>query len=129
VSGWLWLLLVLVALWLLAVAGLVLAGRREDARALAGFVPDCVVLVGRLARDPAVGRRSRVLLLLLGLYLASPIDLVPDVLPVAGQLDDAILLALVLRGIVRRAGPETVRRHWPGPPGGLAVVLRLAGGS
>src|SRR5829696_4900307 len=94
----------MLALYAMAVLALVLVGRRGDARALGGFVPDCVVLVGRLLHDPRVPRRRKLLLALLAAYLASPIDLVPDFIPVAGQLDDAILVALVLRSIVRGAG-------------------------
>ena len=118
---------VLLALYALAVLGLFLAGRRSDARALAGFVPDCVVLFKRLAGDAEVPRGRKLLIGLLVGYLAMPIDLVPDFIPVAGQLDDAILVALVLRGLVRGAGPEVVERHWPGPEGSLRLVLRLAG--
>lgn len=118
---------VLLALYALAVLGLFLAGRRSDARALAGFVPDCVVLFKRLAGDAEVPRGRKLLIGLLVGYLAMPIDLVPDFIPVAGQLDDAILVALVLRGLVREAGPEVVERHWPGPEGSLRLVLRLAG--
>jgi uncharacterized membrane protein YkvA (DUF1232 family) len=64
--------------------------------------------------------------LLVGLigYLAMPIDLVPDFIPVAGQLDDAILVALVLRSLLRATGPELAREHWPGPPASLDVLLR-----
>jgi len=120
-------LLVALALYAAGVLALVLAGRRSDAAALARFVPDCVVLVGRLMRDPRVSRSSRVALAALAVYLASPIDLVPDFVPVAGQLDDAILLALVLRRLIRTAGGNVVRAHWPGPERSLAVVLRLAG--
>jgi len=87
-----------------AVLALVVAGRRGAAAALATFVPDCAVLVARLVRDPRVPRRHKLLLAGLAVYLASPIDLVPDFVPVAGQLDDAILLALVLRALVRRGG-------------------------
>ena len=128
---WQWLGLaavVTVVLYAAFVAWLVVAGRREDARALAGFVPDCVVLLRRLLGDERVPRRSRVVLLLLIAYLAMPIDLVPDVIPVAGQLDDAILVALALRLVVRAGGPELVREHWPGPESSLAVVVRLAFG-
>jgi uncharacterized membrane protein YkvA (DUF1232 family) len=89
------------------------------------FVPDCVVLVRGLLRDPHVPRRSRLALGALLLYLVSPIDLIPDFLPVIGQLDDALLIALVFRWLVRSAGPEAVRAHWPGPPESLAVVLRV----
>ena len=99
------------------VAALIAAGRREDARALAGFIPDCVVLVSRLARDRRISRpRSAALFLVLG-YLALPIDLVPDFLPGIGQLDDAVLLGLALRLVVRGGGGELVREAWPGPAG------------
>jgi len=118
---------VLLALYALVVLALVIAGRRSDARALAGFVPDCVVLFKRLLGDPAVPRRRKVLLALMVAYLAMPIDLIPDFIPVAGQLDDAILVGLVLRGLVRGGGPALVRRHWPGPEGSLRVILRLSG--
>jgi uncharacterized membrane protein YkvA (DUF1232 family) len=117
----------LLALYGLAVLALLLAGRRSDARALAGFVPDCVVLFKRLLGDPVVPRGRKLLVGLLVLYLAMPIDLIPDFIPVAGQLDDAILVGLVLRGLVRGAGPGPIERHWPGPESSLRLVLRLAG--
>jgi len=117
----------LLALYAIAVLALVVAGRRSDARALAGFVPDCVVLFKRLLGDPAVPRTRKWALGVLLAYLAMPIDLIPDFIPVAGQLDDAILVALVLRGLVRGAGPELIERHWPGPESSLRVVLRMAG--
>ncbi len=109
------------------VAGLVVAGRRTDARALAGFVPDCVVLVRRLLGDPRVPRARKLLLVGLLAYLTLPFDLVPDVIPVAGQLDDAIAVALVLRLVLRGAGAGAVREHWPGPERSLRPILRLAG--
>src|SRR5919197_1226916 len=105
---------------------LISAGRREDARALAGFIPDCAVLVGRLLRDDRVPRRHKLLLVGLLAYLALPFDLVPDFIPVAGQLDDVLVTALVLRAFLRAAGEEPVRAHWPGPQRSLDVVLRLA---
>ncbi|MDP9407718.1 MAG: DUF1232 domain-containing protein [Actinomycetota bacterium] len=91
------------------------------------LLPDLLRLVARLARDRGLplGVRLRVWGLL-G-YLAFPIDLVPDVVPVVGYADDAVLVVLVLRSVVRRAGPGAVERHWPGSPDGLAAVLRLAG--
>jgi uncharacterized membrane protein YkvA (DUF1232 family) len=128
-TWWAWLLVsvgALLAVWAGLVLGLVAAGRRSDARALATFVPDCVVLVTRLARDPRVPRRRKLLLLALAGYLASPLDLVPDFIPVAGQLDDAIVVGLVLRRFVRAGGEPLVRELWPGPEQSLALVLRAA---
>jgi uncharacterized membrane protein YkvA (DUF1232 family) len=118
--------LAVLAIWLALVVFLVAFGRRGDARALATFVPDCVVLVGRLARDPRVPRRRKLLLLALAGYLALPFDLVPDFIPVAGQLDDAIAVALVLRRLVRTGGEPLIRELWPGPERSLQLVLRLA---
>jgi uncharacterized membrane protein YkvA (DUF1232 family) len=127
VSAWIWAALAAVALYAVAVAGLALAGRRSQARALAGFVPDCARLFKRLAEDPRVPRRQKAALLFVAAYLAMPFDLVPDFIPVAGQLDDAILVALALRSLVRAAGSGVVAEHWPGPQTSLAVVLRMAG--
>ena len=59
-------------------------------------------------------------------YLALPFDLIPDFIPVAGQLDDAVLVALVLRRVARRTDPELLRELWPGPESSLQIVLRLA---
>jgi uncharacterized membrane protein YkvA (DUF1232 family) len=115
------------ALYALFVLALFLTGRRSQARSLAGFVPDCAVLFKRLLGDRRVPRRRKLALGLLAVYLASPIDLVPDFIPVAGQLDDAILVALVLRSLVRSGGAAVVREHWPGPEDSLRAVLRLAG--
>jgi Protein of unknown function (DUF1232) len=96
VPFWPWGLVLLIAgLYIVAVAALIAAGRREDARALAGFIPDCAVLVSRLARDPRISRPRRALLFLVLGYLALPIDLVPDFLPGIGQLDDASSFAVV----------------------------------
>ena len=131
-SSWQWPVLALgafLALYAALVGALVLAGRRGDARALAGFVPDCVVLLRRLLADPRVPRSRKLLLTALIGYLALPFDLVPDFIPVAGQLDDAILLALVLRMVLRSGGPELLEQHWPGPPASLRVLVRLAFGS
>jgi uncharacterized membrane protein YkvA (DUF1232 family) len=122
--------LVGIGVFLLVYAALVLAlvivGRRESARALAGFIPDCLVLCGRLLRDPRVPRRKKALLVALAGYLALPFDLVPDFIPVAGQLDDVVIVALVLRSLLRGGGEPIVREHWPGPESSLGLVLRLA---
>ena len=114
-------------LYLVGVAALIAAGRREDARALAGFIPDCLVLVSRLARDRRISRPRRLVLFGVLAYLALPIDLVPDFLPGIGQLDDAVLLGLALRLVVHGGGNEIVRQAWPGPQASLTLVLRAAG--
>ena len=80
----------------------------------------------RLRRDERVPRGRKLVLLALAVYIALPIDLVPDFIPVAGQLDDVILVALVLRWLVRAGGRDLVTAHWPGPESSLAVVLRMA---
>lgn len=121
----------LVLLWALLVLALWVAARREsqrvDLRELLRLVPDLVRLVSRLARDPSLPRGVRVRLGALLVYLALPIDLVPDVIPVVGYADDVVVVALALRSVVRRAGVEPVERHWPGTAVGLDAVLRLAG--
>jgi uncharacterized membrane protein YkvA (DUF1232 family) len=109
------------------VVALVLIGRRGDARAVAGFVPDCVVILMRLLADAHVSRWRKAVLAGVIAYLATPIDLVPDFIPVAGQLEDAILVAPVLRTVLRGAGSSLVTEHWPGPQQSLRVILRLAG--
>ena len=111
----------------LFVLALVLLGRREEARAWAAFVPHALVLTRRLLRDPRTPRSGRVLLWLLLGYIVSPIDFVPDFIPVAGQLDDAVIVALVLRYLLRRTDPMLIAEHWPGPERSLRLVLRLAG--
>lgn len=117
----------IVGLYVLGVAALIAAGRREDARALAGFIPDCLTLVSRLARDRRISRTRRAALVMVLGYLALPIDLVPDFLPGIGQLDDAVVLGLALRLVVHGGGTELVREAWPGPEASLTLVLRAAG--
>ncbi len=90
------------------------------------LLPDLLRLLKRLATDPTVPRGARIRLWLLLVYLASPIDLIPDFIPVIGYADDAVVVVFALRSAVRRAGVDTVRRHWPGTPNGLTAVLRLA---
>jgi uncharacterized membrane protein YkvA (DUF1232 family) len=128
-SWWEWLLICLGALvfvWAVFVVWLVALGRRGDARAFATFISDCIVLVARLVRDPRVPRRRKLLMLGVLGYLALPFDLVPDFIPVAGQLDDAIVVALVLRHFVSAGGESLIRELWPGPEQSLALILRLA---
>jgi uncharacterized membrane protein YkvA (DUF1232 family) len=129
---WTWVVgafVLVLLLYLTFVAGLVAFGGRADARAVARFMPDCAVLFARLGRDPRLPRRHRWLLVVLVGYLALPLDLIPDFIPVVGALDDAILVAIVLRRVLRKAGAELVRERWPGPESSLEVLLRLAGAS
>jgi len=118
---------VLVAVWVLAVAALFLFGRKTTARELVSLLPNLIRLFRGLLGDERVPRSSKALLVLAGLWLASPIDLIPEFLPGIGALDDAVIAALVLRHLVKRAGPEIVRSHWQGDPRSLGVLLRLAG--
>lgn len=98
-------------------------GMKEALRLL----PDLLALLGRLAADRTLPRGIRVRLILLLVYLASPIDLVPDFLPVIGYADDVIIVALVLRSVIRTAGNGPLEQHWPGTPAGLTLIQRLAG--
>jgi uncharacterized membrane protein YkvA (DUF1232 family) len=125
VSTLLTIVLVLAALYgLLLLAIAVTSGRTRE---LLRFAPDCAVLFARLARDPTSSRAVRWTTLVVAGYLAMPFDLVPDFIPVAGQLDDAVVVVLGLRAILRSSGPELLHEHWPGPDSSLDVVLRLVG--
>ena len=119
-------LAVFLALYASVVLALFVLGRRGEARAVARFIPDCLVLFRRLLADDRVPRVRKLSLILMLGYLALPIDLIPDFIPVAGQLDDAILVALTLRFVLHGSGQELVDEHWPGPREGLAVVQRFA---
>lgn len=130
-TWWQWLIVgagIAVAVYAAFVVWLLLVGRRQDARAVAGFIPDCLVLFRRLLGDERVPRRRKLLLAALIGYLVLPIDLIPDFIPVAGQLDDAIIVALVLRSVLRAGGPQLLREHWPGPSASLNAMTRLAYG-
>src|ERR687896_704810 len=94
---------------------LVVLGRREEARAWAALVPHALILTRRLLRDPRVSTLDKALLWLLLAYIVSPVDVVPDFIPIAGQLDDAVVVALVLRFLLRRTDPRLIAEHWPGP--------------
>lgn len=107
-----------VALWRARPADL---GPREIARLL----PDLLRLIKRLATDPTMPKGVRIRIALLTGYLALPFDLIPDFIPVLGYADDALVVALVLRSVTRRAGPEALTEHWPGSPQGLDAVRRL----
>jgi uncharacterized membrane protein YkvA (DUF1232 family) len=107
------------------VLALVAGARQWDVRLIARLVPYCAILFKRLLGDSRVPRGWKVASALALVYLALPFDLVPDFIPIAGQLDDAILVALVLRGLLRSAGPQLLREHWPGPAALLAPLERF----
>ena len=127
--GWLtWLLVaagLMVASWAVLV---VLAGRLPPGplRELARFIPDCLTTVGRLRRDPRVPRRAKVAVVLAGLWVASPIDLLPEFLPVIGPLDDVVVVALALRYAARQVPRQVLLDAWPGDP---RLLERLLGPS
>jgi uncharacterized membrane protein YkvA (DUF1232 family) len=114
--------------WLALVIGLVIARPRGGLlREALRLLPDVLRLVRRLATDPTLPRGLRIRLGLLLAYLACPIDLIPDFIPVLGYADDAIIVTAVLRSVVRRAGLAAVRAHWPGTDDGFAAIARLTG--
>lgn len=117
--------------YLLLLAGLWLYARKNPnslgLKDAIWLVPDVFWLIRRLASDRSIGRGVRFRLVLLIGYLLLPFDIVPDFIPVIGYADDAIVIALVLRSVVRSAGSGAIVRHWSGSRGGLLTVLRLAG--
>lgn len=120
----------LVVAWVVLILALVLASRRYERPALGEvlrLLPDLLRLLRRLAADVSLPRGTRVWLVLLFVYLAIPIDLIPDFIPVIGYADDAIIVALMLRMVARRAGPQALSQHWPGSPTGLRAILNIVG--
>lgn len=121
----------LVVVWSVMLALLWRAQKRTadtiSLRVATRLVPDVVRLLRRLAADRTIARSVRIRLWLLLAYLISPIDLIPDFIPVLGYADDAIIVAIALRSVTRRAGAEALERHWSGTPEGLATLLALAG--
>ncbi|MFI6788211.1 YkvA family protein [Nonomuraea sp. NPDC050383] len=106
---------------------LVLLARRLPpglARDLAAFIPDCLTTVRRLRSDPAVPRRAKIAIVIAGVWVASPIDLIPEFLPVIGPLDDIVVVALALRYAARQVPREVLLDAWPGEP---RLLLRLLG--
>jgi len=120
-------LAITVAVYLAAVTALFLVGRRTAAKEIALLLPNLLILFKDLARDARVPRRSKALLIVGAIWFASPIDLIPEFIPVLGPLDDAVVAALILRHLLRTAGSDVVTEHWRGDPATLHRLLRLAG--
>ena len=118
-------LLAMVAAWglLVVLAKRLPSGLLKD---LAGFLPACVTTIGRLRSDPRVPTRAKVAVALAGLWVLSPLDLIPEFLPVIGPLDDVVVVALALRYAARQVPPEVLTEAWPGDP---QLLQRLLGGS
>lgn len=122
---WANVLLVLIAIWIVIVVVLVIVGRALLARELALLLPNLIRLFGGLLRDRRVGLPAKVVLGIASLWLASPIDLIPEFIPIVGSLDDAIVAALALRFVLRTTDGAVVREHWHGDPATLDRLLRF----
>ena len=132
-GSWWWDLLIglavaLVVCWGALVAALIIVRPRGNLlRESMRILPDTLRLIRRLAADSSLPRGVRIRLWLVLAYLASPLDLIPDIIPVIGYADDAIIVTAVLRSVVRTAGSDAVRAHWPGTDDGYAALARLTG--
>ncbi|WP_116948863.1 YkvA family protein [Jiangella endophytica] len=125
-AGWWQAILVAAGVVVLTWLVLLLLARRLPpglAKDLAGFLPDCVTAARRLRHDPRVPRRAKVAVLVAMLWVLSPIDLVPEFLPVIGPLDDVVVVALVLRYAARSVPSEALFEAWPGNPDLLRRLL------
>jgi uncharacterized membrane protein YkvA (DUF1232 family) len=115
-----------IVIWAVAVIVLIALGRRSQARELARLIPNLLVLFRGLLRDPRVPRSAKLWLGFAVVWIASPIDLVPEFIPIAGPLDDAIVAALVLRHLLRRTDRSVLFEHWRGEPATLEAIIRPA---
>lgn len=113
-----------VAIWAVAIVVLIALGRRSQARELARLIPHLLVLFRGLLRDPRVPRSAKLWLGFAVAWIASPIDLVPEFIPIAGPLDDAIVAALALRYLLRRTDRRVLFEHWAGDPATLEAIVR-----
>lgn len=117
---------ILIGIYVALVVGLLVSGRKLAAKELAALLPNLVRLFKDLAGDARVPRRAKVVIAVAAVWLVSPIDLLPEFLPVLGPLDDAVVAALTLRYLVKRAGADIVREHWRGDAATLDAILRIA---
>ena len=123
---WADILLVFIAIWIVVVVVLVVVGRIVLARELALLLPNLIRLFGGLLRDARVPLRAKVVLAVASVWLASPIDLIPEFIPIIGSLDDAVVAALALRFVLGTTDGVVVREHWHGDPATLERLLRVA---
>src|SRR5437667_148175 len=119
-------MLVVIAIYVVVIGALALAERRIAAREVATLLPNLLLLFKGLVGDPRVSRGTKALLIFGAAWIASPIDLIPEFIPVLGPLDDAVVAALILRHLLRQAGPDVIADHWRGDPTTLAKLLRLS---
>lgn len=91
------------------------------------MLPNLVKLIGRLLVDPRVPRRSKITLGLAAAYVVSPVDLIPEVIPVIGWADDVLLVMFAIDSLIERAGPEVVEQHWDGPGDLLGMIREVVG--
>jgi uncharacterized membrane protein YkvA (DUF1232 family) len=117
------------AVWLAAVLLLLLAGKKSASRELVALLPNLLALFRGLLGDPRVPRATKLWIGFAIAWLVSPIDLIPEFVPIAGPLDDVIVAALILRHVLKRAGRDVVERHWRGDPATLRLILRAGGAS
>jgi uncharacterized membrane protein YkvA (DUF1232 family) len=120
-------LAIALALWVVVIVALVAMGRIAIARELIALVPNMLLLFKDLLRDERVPRSAKLWLGFAAVWLASPIDLIPEFIPVLGPLDDAVVAAAVLRHLVRKAGSEVMYEYWRGEPSTISRILRLFG--
>ena len=115
-----------VAVFFLYAVLILLAARLPPglARDLASFVPDCVTTARRLRKDPRVPRAAKIAVAFAGLWALSPIDLIPEFLPIIGPIDDVVVITLALRFAARRVPPDVIIDAWPGNP---AIIKTLLG--
>jgi uncharacterized membrane protein YkvA (DUF1232 family) len=118
-------LAVAAAIYALIVIVLLVLGRGDVTREAAALLPNLLSLFGALLKDPRVPRASKILVLIGAVWVASPIDLIPEFIPILGPLDDAVVAALVLRHLFRTAGNDVVAAHWKGDPATLDRLARL----
>lgn len=112
-----------IAVWLLAILILVIVGRKQQARELAAAIPNLLVLFRGLLRDPRVPRGSKIWLVVAVIWIVSPVDLVPEFIPVLGPADDLIVAALVLRHVLKRTDRSLLAEHWRGDPTTLDRIV------